>query len=89
MSVLGSNPSREAVQKLLDTELERAFGSADDLIEEMKVKLLFKGVTYESLNNSKFIEIATRAFPSLKLHEEYDAARASQEQLEMTLLGSR
>lgn len=90
MKLLEPAPSRQALQELLDTELKKAFGSADDLFEDMKVKLLFKGVTYESLNDPKFIEIATGAIPSLKfLHEEYDAARASQEQLQMSLLGSR
>lgn len=89
IKLLGPAPSKQAVQELLDTEVENGFGSADDLFDEMRVKLMFKGVTYESLNDPKFIETATRAIPSLKfLHEEYVAARASQEQLQMSLLGS-
>jgi hypothetical protein len=75
--LLGPSPSREAVGGLLNSELEEVFGSAQELFGEMKVKLVFKGVTYESLNDPKFLAVATKAIPSLKLYEEYDAARAS------------
>jgi hypothetical protein len=45
----------------------------------MKVGLLFKGVTYESLNDPKFIDAAKKVMPHLEsLHDEYDAAKASQ-----------
>jgi hypothetical protein len=54
-----------------------AFGSAEKLFREMEVKLVFKGVTYESLNDPDFVNVAREKIPSLELlHEEYDAARA-------------
>ena len=44
-----------------------------------KWKAIFKGVTYESLNDPEFIRIASEEIPSLELlHDEYDAAKADQ-----------
>jgi hypothetical protein len=74
---LGNGASREALEHLLRTELSEAFGSAKDLFDEMKVKTVFKGVTYESLSDPDFIRVAREAIPPLDLlHEEFDAARA-------------
>jgi hypothetical protein len=74
---LGSKPNKEQVQALLDFELKQAFGSVSDVFAEMKVNVIFKGVTYESLSDPKFMEAARKAIPHLKvLHEEYDAAKA-------------
>ena len=43
----------------------------------MKVNLIFKGVTYESLSDPEFIEVAGKNIPHLKfLYDEFDAARA-------------
>lgn len=47
----------------------------DDLIVSRIVRLLYKGVTYECLKDSDFIEVAKTAFPDLVLSEEFDAAR--------------
>jgi hypothetical protein len=75
---LGPRASKDAVRGQVDNELAAAFGSVDHLFDEMKVKLIFKGVTYESLNDPRFIETASRAIPTLQsLHEEFDAAKAS------------
>jgi hypothetical protein len=74
---LSSTAKREEVERLLRNELIAAFGSADKVFREMEVKLVFKGVTYESLNDADFIRVAQEKIPSLDLlHEEYDAARA-------------
>ena len=44
----------------------------------MKVKLIFKGVTFELLSDVKFREAAREALPELKeLHDEFNAAKAS------------
>jgi hypothetical protein len=56
----------------------------DDLIANMKLKVVFKGVTYESLSDPEFQRIAQRAIPSFpELHMEFDAAKASNEQDEL------
>ncbi len=75
---LGKQPSENAIQDMLDKELTSLFGSADNIFKKMDVKLIFKGVTYEMLNDDKFIEMLHSKFPNLKFaHEEYDAARQS------------
>jgi hypothetical protein len=77
-NVLGPHPSEVAVRGRLEKELAKNFGSVDHLIHGMKVKLVFKGVTYELLRDPDFIETAQEKIPDLKfLHEEFDAAKAS------------
>ena len=78
---LGNNPRREEVERMLRAELESTFGNAEDVIQNMEVKAIFKGVTYESLNDPEFIRVASEEIPSLDLlHDEYDAAKAHQQQ---------
>ena len=61
-------------------ELQKVFWSAEALTKEMQVKLVFKGVTYESLQDDEFVELARTALPALdKLFLEYDAAKAKDE----------
>jgi len=74
----GKKPSAETVEQFLNDDLRRAFGTAETLIKEMKVKLIFKGVTFELLSDAKFREAAREALPELKeLHDEFNAAKAS------------
>ena len=62
---------------MLRSELTDAFGRADDVFHDMKVRAIFKGVTYESLSDPEFMRIASKKIPSLdKLHDEFDAAKA-------------
>lgn len=76
----GERPSRDSVRLRLERELRTAFGTADQWIREMKVRCVFKGVTYELLNDPDFIEAATRAIPELeRFHTEIDAAEAKKE----------
>jgi len=75
---LGNKPSETDIKKQLDSELSILFGSVNNIFKKMEVKLMFKGVTYEMLNDNKFIEMLHSKFPNLKFaHEEYDAARES------------
>lgn len=77
---LGQNPSADQLRCQLDAELATAFGNANDVTDAMKIRVVFKGVTYESLNDPNFVDIAAKAIPSLRfLHEEYDATKASSE----------
>ncbi len=62
---------------MLRHELVIAFGRSNDLFREMKVKAIFKGLIYESLNDPDFMRIESRQIPSL--HEEYDAAKAERQ----------
>lgn len=78
------NPSRERlaqkeVEFYLRRDLKQAFGNADALFKKMTVKAIFKGVTYELLNDPQFMEAAHEAFPLLELlHDEFKAAKAEQ-----------
>jgi hypothetical protein len=66
---------------MLRSELTEAFGRSDDLFQEMKVKAIFKGVTYESLSDPEFMRMASERIPFLdELHEEFDAAKAEAQQ---------
>ena len=63
---------------MLDRDLTAAFGTVDDLISNMGLKVVFKGVTYESLSDPEFQRVAQEAIPAFaELHTEYDAAKAS------------
>ena len=86
---LGQKPSADQLRCQLDAELATAFGSANDVTDAMKIRVIFKGVTYESLNDPNFVDIAAKAIPSLRfLHEEYDATKASSEPIgALRLLG--
>ncbi len=75
----GSKPDAETLRQFLEEDLRRAFGTADKLVKRMEVRLVFKGVTYESLTNDGFIKAAREAIPELKtMYEEFDAAKAGQ-----------
>jgi hypothetical protein len=74
---LGAHPRNQEVERMLRSELTQAFGHSEDLLQEMKVKVIFKGVTYESLVDTEFMQVATKKIPFLEeLHEEFDAAKA-------------
>lgn len=85
--VLKSPPKRwkttdeEALELLLTMELRKLAGSAADLLDEAKVELRFKGVTYDTLQDPDFINLVKTAMPDMQtLHTESvvaPAARAS------------
>jgi hypothetical protein len=66
---------KATVERHLKDDLRAAFGTADRLIGEMSVRCMFKGVTYELLNDPKFVAAANGAVPELQsLHHEFHAA---------------
>jgi hypothetical protein len=78
LKFLGENPKDQEIERVLRSELADAFGQSDDVFREMRVKAIFKGVTYESLNDPDFMRIASRKIPSLDtLYDEFDAAKAA------------
>jgi len=77
---LGERPRVHDIERMLREELTEAFGCSDDLFEAMKVKALFKGVTYESLNDPEFMRLASEKLLVEELHEEFDAAKAAGQQ---------
>lgn len=75
---LPSNPSEADIRQVLDCELAEQFGSAEANLKKIDVSLIFKGVTYETLNDPEFVKIVKKKMSILKLYEEYDAAKESQ-----------
>jgi hypothetical protein len=77
---LGENARDEEVERMLRSELTDVFGLSDDLFQGMKVKAVFKGVTYELLSDPEFMRIASEAIPILDtLHDEFEAAKAERQ----------
>jgi len=74
---LGPNPKQEDTRRQLEAEIRQAFGEVEDIVSEMGVSIVFKGVTYETLMNEKFRKLAQDEFPHLRLMDEYEAARQS------------
>jgi hypothetical protein len=75
---LPSKPSAADIRQVLDCELADHFGSAERNLKKIDVSLIFKGVTYETLNDSGFIKMVKKKMPILKIHEEYEAAKEAQ-----------
>lgn len=73
--ILGKSPNAEQCRYQLEHDIREAFGSAETLIKEMKVSLLFKGVTYETLKDPDFRALVEQKIPGVVLMHEYDAAR--------------
>jgi hypothetical protein len=74
---IGEHPSHQDTEDMLRLELRDAFGKSDDVFEDMKVKAIFKGITYELLSDPEFMRIACKEFRSRgALHDEFDAVRA-------------
>lgn len=75
---LGPTPSRTEIKEALHRTLVESFGPPEALLSAMKVNVVFKGVTYETLSDKDFIAMASKAFPKVMLHEEFDAAKGAQ-----------
>jgi hypothetical protein len=73
---LGPSPTPEEVQRMLDTELGQVFDKTSARLDSMHVTKIFKGVTYEMLNDHKFIRLAQKHLPGLSTHREFEAAQA-------------
>lgn len=77
---LGENSSHQEVEHILRSELRKAFGNSDGVFQDMNVKVIFKGVTYELINDPKFMRIAGQAIPLLEtLHDQFEATKAEQQ----------
>lgn len=63
------------VEQILSSELKGVFGEVSDLVGEMQVKTVYKGVTYQSLTDPRFQELVRERLPFLSAaHEEHVSA---------------
>jgi hypothetical protein len=74
---LGPNPKPTEIREQLEAEIRSSFGNVETIVSEMSVNIVYKGVTYETLTNEKFLELAQKSFPHLRLMDEYEAAPQS------------
>ncbi len=85
---VGKSPDSRAVEQMLRRELADIFNTVrNGLVNHMEVSLVYKGVTYELLNDPEFVRVARKAFRGLpELYEEFDAAKeAEKRQLSLDL----
>ncbi len=78
----GQKPDKETCRRFVERDLGKAFGTANQLLSGMEVTLRFKGLTYETLKDEEFLKAVEKAQPPLdvkRLHDEYDAAKATLE----------
>ncbi|RJP35129.1 MAG: hypothetical protein C4527_01110 [Candidatus Omnitrophota bacterium] len=73
----GVDIPKNDIKEFLARDIKDAFGKSEDLVQNMNVKVIFKNLTYESLKDEKFLEIARESMPNVDIfHDEYDAAKA-------------
>jgi hypothetical protein len=74
----GPNLNPDDARRLLGEEFRVLFGEATSLIRRMNVRVLFKGVTYETLLDEKFQALVKQKLPFLAAtHREHHAAPES------------
>jgi len=78
IATLGLFPSPDQCRQQLTRDILHHVGNSNDLVEAMAVTVVFKGITYQTLKQPEFIALASKAFPSLPLSEEYNAARSQE-----------
>ncbi len=71
-------PSDAALEEQLLREIRASFDAAGDIVGEMAVGAVFKGVTYETLVNPDFQQLVKENFPAVALMDEFDAARQTE-----------
>ena len=67
-SQLTGKPTVEVLRRYLDDQLARVFPAPQDLVKEMALHYVRKGVTYETLTNPDFLARVREAFP----YEDWD-----------------
>lgn len=81
--LLGQLPHGKATEddarQWLDNELGRVFPKAEALIQDMRLDVRFKDVTFETLNHPEFLESVKREFPRVDWDKAYTEFRAAGE----------
>jgi hypothetical protein len=74
----GHSPSKKDAEEYVRNELTRVFPDADEIVDEMSLRLTFKDVTYDVLKEKGFKDKVLTSFPKSvlpgELHTEYEAA---------------
>jgi len=68
------SPVHGDLSRLLRYELVEIAGTAREMLESARVQVRYKGVTYDTLQNPRFVSAVKKAMPDLPvLHDEADA----------------
>lgn len=70
-------PTTDQVKRYLKAEIEELLPKMENVIDEMKLEVHFKGITYETLNDPAFADAVREEFKAIdweKPFHEYDAA---------------
>jgi hypothetical protein len=74
---LGANPPEDQLRRRLEEDLKSAYGDANDYLDRIDVRLIYKDITVEMLRDEDFAKAARKAKLYLsEMYEEYQAARA-------------
>jgi hypothetical protein len=77
--LLSAKPSEENARAWLEAELGGVFPTAESLIDEMKLEVRFKDVTFETLNQHNFLKSVKDAFPQVEWEKAYREFKAAGE----------
>jgi hypothetical protein len=72
-------PTEKDARRWLDDELDRVFPNADSLIQEMRLEVNFKDVTFETLKREDFLVSVKEAFPKVDWDRPYSEFKAASE----------
>ena len=78
MASSGKTDDRSDASLVLRRTCAGAIGSVEAYVGDMKVEVIFKDVTYESLCDQVFLAAARKALPDVKqIHAEFHVAAGS------------
>jgi hypothetical protein len=80
---VSGKPTNEIVERYLSDRLKALFPAANQLIQDMRLDVAYKGVTYEMLRDKNFQEAVRKAFPyeRFELFDEFKASPVVQPRL--------
>jgi hypothetical protein len=71
LSSIVGKPTVEHLRSWIKQQLDRAFPPMDRVLAEMQVKIAFKGVTYETLNDPAFQAAVCKAYPLVDFNKPF------------------
>ncbi len=74
--LLDGKPTADDARRWLNSELDRVFPTAGSLIQDMRLDVRFKDVTFETLNQPDFLGSVKKAFPNIDWDKAYEEFRA-------------
>lgn len=67
------------IRKWVEGEIESAFPRAESIIQKMALEVIFKDVTFETLNRPEFLATVKEAFPNVDWDKPYNDFKAAGE----------